>query len=80
MAKTKRLAEQVQEESLAQIQPLENLETIKAAPRIIKMRALTIEHYDQLVKYLQTRPYNEVAGLVHSLSQSPVLDVTVHDK
>lgn len=75
MAKTKRLAEQVKEESLYPEKPLENLE---AAPRVIKMRGLTVEHYDQLLKYLQTRPYSEVAGVIASLSQSPIIDVELN--
>lgn len=83
MGKTKKLAEELKENERP-LGPLEHprpvpKEPAKAdAPKIIKMKGLTNELNAVLVEYLETRPYGEVKGLLNSLSQAPILDVTVN--
>lgn len=72
MGKTKKLAEELTENERLP----ETLEPTNA-PRVIKMKGLTNELTTQIVGYLETRPYGEVKGLLNSLSQAPILDVTV---
>lgn len=73
MKRTKDTAAESQEkESVDSKLPLE---PTKAAPRVVKMKGLTNELNDQIVKYLASKPYAEVANLLTSLSQAPTLDV-----
>ena len=76
MAKSKHIAEDLQEEKLSLEKPLGQLEPSLKAPRVIQMKGLTNEVYKQLIDYLETRPHGEVKALVQSLSQAAVLDVT----
>ena len=46
-------------------------------PNIIQVRGITQELYAALLTYLKPKPYDEVANLVNSLSQAPLLNVTV---
>lgn len=43
----------------------------------VPVRIIELPVYDALIKYLGTQPYNQVGGLIQSLSQFPVINVTV---
>lgn len=46
-------------------------------PNIVKMKGLNGELYNQVISYLNTKPHQEVRGLIDSLSSAPILDVPV---
>lgn len=77
MSKSKRIAEDLREGAITP--PEKTLEPLDF-PKIIKMKGLTNELNDSLVKYLSSKPYAEVSGLLVSLSQAPVLEVTLNGK
>jgi hypothetical protein len=52
-------------------------ETPELKSSIVKCKAVEIALADALLAYLGTKPHNEVAQLVFSLSSSPAIDVTV---
>lgn len=73
MGKTKKIAEERQEE----VSTENKLESLGSKlPKTLKMKGLTNELNDAIVKYLSSKPYAEVANLLISLSQAPTLDVT----
>lgn len=80
MGKTKNLASEPQEkemvESKKHLEPISDATKAPSTPRTIKMKGLSDELYGQLLNYLDTKPHGEVKGILASLSQAPVLDVT----
>ena len=76
MSKSKRIAEDIREGVTTPTE--KTLEQTPSTPKIIKMKGLTNELNDSLVNYLSSKPYAEVSGLLISLSQAPVLEVTLN--
>lgn len=76
MGKTKRLVEDLQEQQA--IEQSEVTTPTNPVTRTVKMRGISNELNDALVNYLAAKPYAEVSNLLGSLSQAPVLDVTLN--
>jgi hypothetical protein len=74
MGKTKDLA--LEEQERQSIDPKQNLEVTKPAPKVAKMIAISTVLHQQIIDYLEEKPYGEVKDIINSLSQAHVIDVT----
>jgi hypothetical protein len=75
MGKTRKLAEDLREEEVRQEKNLEETN----ATRTMQLRGMTLEAFNAVQGYLETRPHKEVANLIQVLAGSPVINATVID-
>ncbi len=61
-----------------QVEPTEPQVEVKKS-RVVKAFAITPEIKNALMAYLGQQRHNDVAGLINSLSSSPLIDVTIVD-